>query len=97
MPAEGRTQANGGGKEQPVKRGDGGDQPGRGPGLEETPKQPAGPAAGLGPGLWGQRLAHSVDPAGTGEARRVVFTLRRETRTKLGLQETGFLETGRSW
>lgn len=50
-------QADGGGKEQPVKRGDGGDQPGRGPGLEETPKQPAGPAAGLGPGC-GDRDQH---------------------------------------
>ena len=57
-------QANGGGKEQPVKRGDGRDQPGRGPGLEDVPKQPAGPAAGLGPRVWGQRRAHAVDRRG---------------------------------
>lgn len=48
MLVAGRRKADGG-KEQPVKRGDGGDQPGRGPGLEEAPK-PAGPAAGLGLG-----------------------------------------------
>ena len=74
-----------------MKRGDGGDQPGRGPGLEDVPKQPAGPAAGLGPRVWGQRRAYPVDPAGTGEARRIVLPLRRETRAKLGVQERGSL------
>lgn len=53
MQAGGRRPAAGGGKEQPVKRGDGGDQPGRGPGLEKAPEQPAGPAAGLGLGTPG--------------------------------------------
>lgn len=55
MQGGGRSQAEGEGKEQPVKRGDGGDQPGRGPGLEEVPEQPAGPAAGLGRGARGRR------------------------------------------
>lgn len=53
--AGGHSQAEGEGKEQPVKRGDGGDQPGRGPGLEEVPEQPAGLAAGLGRGARGRR------------------------------------------
>lgn len=36
-----------------MRRGDGGNQPGRGPGLDEAPEQPAGPAAGLRRGAWG--------------------------------------------
>lgn len=36
-----------------MKRGDGGNQPGRGPGLGEAPEQPAGPAAGLRRGRGG--------------------------------------------
>lgn len=51
--AGGRWQADGGGKGQPVKRGDGGGQPGRGPGLEKACEQPAGPAAGSGLGAPG--------------------------------------------
>lgn len=39
-----------------MKRGDGGDQPGRGPGLERAPEQPAGPAAGLGLGAPGLEI-----------------------------------------
>lgn len=54
MQAGGLRQADEGGKEQPVKRGDSGNQPGRGPGLEEVPEQPAGPAAGQRCGARGQ-------------------------------------------
>lgn len=72
MRAGGRGRADGGGQEQPVKRGDGGNQPGRGPGLEEAPEQPAGPAAGLRRGRGGRRDEPSAEPAGAGRARRVV-------------------------
>lgn len=36
-----------------MRRGDGGHQPGRGPGLDEAPEQPAGPAARLRRGARG--------------------------------------------
>lgn len=63
-----------------MKRGDGGHQPGRGPGLGEAPEQPAGPGAGLGWGAWGRRDRRSAEPAGVRRAkRRVGFTGRRET------------------
>lgn len=87
----GSRQADGGGKEQPVRRGDGGHQPGRGPGLGEASEQPAGPVAGLGWGAWGRRDRRSAEPAGVRRARRrVVFTIRREPRTKGGLEESGW-------
>lgn len=55
-----------------MRRGDCGHQPGRAPGLEELPEQPAGPAAGWGGG------ERPVEPAGAGGARRVLFTFQSE-------------------
>lgn len=72
-----------------MKRGDGAHQPGRGPGLGEAPEQPAGPVVGLGWGAWGRRDRRSAEPAGVRKARRVV-TVRRETRTEGGLEESGW-------
>lgn len=84
MQAGGHRQADGGGKEQPVKRGDSGDQPGRGPGLEETLEQPAGPAAGLRRGPRVQIDDHSAEPARAGGTRRVVFTVIDEGKIRFG-------------
>lgn len=84
MQAGGCRQADGGGKEQPVKRGDSGDQPGRGPGLEETLEQPAGPAAGLQRGPRVQRDERSTEPARAGGTRRVVLTVRNEGKVRFG-------------
>lgn len=67
-------QADGGKNEQPVRRRDGGHQPGRGPGLEAAPEQPAGPAVGLGLGARGLK---DERPAGAaGARRRLVFAFR---------------------
>lgn len=85
MQAGGCRQANGGGKEQPVKRGDSGDQPGRGPGLEETLEQPAGPAAGLLRGR-GYRETN-VQLSLPGQEGREESSLRLETRAKSGLDK----------
>lgn len=86
MQAASRRQADAGGKEQPVKRGDSGDQPGRGPGLEETPEQPAGPAAGLRRGAAGteRRTFIHLSLPGQGGTRRVVLTVRDERKVRCG-------------
>lgn len=74
--------------------GDSGDQPGRGPGLEETLEQPAGPAAGLRRGPRVQR-EHSADSARAGGTRRVVLTVKDEGKVRFG--KKGVLGSGRKW
>lgn len=80
MRAGGRGRADGGGQEQPVKRGDGGNQPGRGPGLEEAPEQPAGPVAGLRRGGGGVRATSPALslPGQKGEKSRLNSSQRHE-------------------
>lgn len=82
-----------------MKRGDSGDQPGRGPGLEETLEQPAGPAAGLRRGPRVQRDERSTEPARAGGTRRVVLTVRNEGMSQVWIKESlrKWPEVVRSW
>lgn len=63
-----------------MKRGDGGNQPGRGPGLEEAPEQPAGPAAGLrrGGGRSERRALHGACRGRKGDKSRLNSSQRDE-------------------